>query len=124
MDLGSIPTNTVEVNGIRFETFMPERVLPIPAISSGVRTPVQLGIRITNNTSNRFRFSFFSILNIQPELITPDGQILKAGYATDRFVLPFEESDFVLALPGEAVTLLPDTFLYWVRNRKKSVTES
>lgn len=109
----------VEVNGIYFETFMPERLLFIPAIRSGVRTPVQLGIRITNNTSNRLRFSFFSGLNIMPELVTPDGQILKAGYATDRLVVPVEESDFVLALPGKAVTLLPDTFLYWLRNPKK-----
>lgn len=109
----------VEVNGIYFETFMPERLLSIPTIRSGVRTPVLLGIRITNNTSNRIRFSFFSGLNILPELITPDGQTLKAGYATDRLVVPVEESDFVTALPGKAVTLLPDTRLYWLQNPKK-----
>ncbi|MEG3842127.1 hypothetical protein [Microcoleus sp. herbarium14] len=46
--------NAVEVDGIRFEIIMPEIVfvLPIPKAKPGNNTSVQLGVRITNNTSN------------------------------------------------------------------------
>lgn len=109
--------STVEVNGICFETFMPERVLTIPPMDfRAVHPTIQLGIRITNNTSSRFRFTFNT--NLVPEMVGPDGQFLNTGYVCERIVWP-QESDFILAMPGEAVTLIPKTQFGWVRNPKR-----
>ncbi|MCL1468955.1 hypothetical protein [Argonema galeatum] len=98
-------SNTVEVDGIQFETLMPERVFVIPASQQDVSIPVQLGIRITNNTPTAVRFCFYSAMT--PELMMPDGQIRRQGsYFSDWLEGP-RASDFPTVLPGEAVTFFP-----------------
>ncbi len=112
-------TNTVEVDGVSFETLMPERRLPIP----GLKKPraalrVQLGIRITNHTSNRLRFCFYDAFFLFPEIIGSDGQILKKGNHCERSISP-RDSDFLLVPPREVLTFYPKTFLRWEQNPKK-----
>ncbi|MBW4677489.1 MAG: hypothetical protein KME52_26885 [Desmonostoc geniculatum HA4340-LM1] len=51
--------NTVQVDGIHFETVMPERVLRIPPKLSDAKTQIQFGIRITNNIETPQRFLLF-----------------------------------------------------------------
>ncbi len=98
-------SNTVEVDGIRFETIMPERILTIPASLQERPTLVELGIRITNNTSNALQFCLYDA--IIPELMTPDGKILRQeSYFSDWLEAPVK-SDFPIAMPGEAVSFLP-----------------
>lgn len=108
----------VEVDGVCFETIMLDRVLPIPAIKPGAFTPVQLGIRITNNTLSRLRFGFFDGFLMLPELVALDGQTLRRGYACERRLVP-RESDFILTMPGEALIFYPKVLLYWQQNPKK-----
>jgi hypothetical protein len=110
--------NTIEVDGVCFETLMPERELLIPTIKPRVSTRVQLGIRITNHTSSNLRFCFYNAFFMLPELIAPDGQTFERGYHCERSVTP-QNSDFLLAIPGEAITFYPATFLYWQQNPKK-----
>lgn len=110
--------NKVEVDGVCFETLMPERELLIPTIKPRVSTRVQLGIRITNHTSSSLRFCFYNAFFMLPELVAPDGQTFKRGYYCERSVTP-QNSDFLLAIPGEAITFYPATFLYWQQNPKK-----
>lgn len=43
----SIKNKTIEVDGIRFETLVPEREVLIPT-KDGDTTPVKFGIRVTN----------------------------------------------------------------------------
>ncbi|MEH2136009.1 hypothetical protein [Nostoc sp.] len=109
--------NAVEVDNVRFETVVSERVLTIPETKRGIYTLVELGIRITNNTQSFFYFSsnFYSLF---PELIAPDGQVMQTGISCDRINPPIE-SDYVLVVPGESVTLSRDAFLFWIQNRKK-----
>jgi hypothetical protein len=109
--------NAVEVDNVRFETVVSQRVLTIPEAKRGVRTPVELGIRITNNTQTPFYFSsnFYSMF---PEMIAPDNQLMRTGIGCERFNPPIE-SDYVLLIPGRAVTLYRDAFLFWIQNRKK-----
>ncbi|WP_276745467.1 hypothetical protein [Chlorogloeopsis fritschii] len=102
----------VEVDGIQFTTVVSERVLPIPEAKRGIFTPVQLGIRITNNTETSFHFSsnFYSMF---PELIAPDGQVMQTGIHCERLNKPLE-SDFFLAMPGKALTFCCNAFLFWI----------
>jgi hypothetical protein len=113
----SIDNNAVEVDGVWFETFMPERILPIPAIKFGAYTRVPLGIRIINNTPTPFHFLLFKYF--LTELKAPDSQFLQAGYGEERLRISPVESDFVLAMPGEAVIFSTNVILYWRINPKK-----
>lgn len=91
--------NFLEVNGVRFETIVPKRVLTLPKkdliqkfsvlgkhlstsplhLSPGY--PVEIGIRITNNSGRPLYFSFN--LTLFPELIRAEtGEFveLSGGY--------------------------------------------
>ncbi len=109
--------NVIEVDGVRFETVVSQRVLTIPEAKRGVYTPLKVGIRITNNTQSFFYFSSF-VSSMFPEMIAPDGQVMVTGLITDRINQPIE-SDYVLVVPGEEIILYRDAFLFWIQNRKK-----
>ncbi|WP_293125103.1 hypothetical protein [Microcoleus sp. bin38.metabat.b11b12b14.051] len=102
--------SAVEVDGIRFETFIPEPLLTVPNKSDNSYQSVQIGMRITNNTLTSFYFSFYG--SFAPSLVIPDGQILRGGYISDWMRGP-EESDFLLVTPGQSVTFFPDIDLCW-----------
>ena len=89
----SSDNNAVEVDGIRFETLVPERELKIPNINH-VKNSVQFGIRLTNNSSTSYRFIFFHLF---PELKQADGQLIKQSYARNA---KFCWRNFQLELTG------------------------
>ncbi|MDZ8054229.1 MAG: hypothetical protein RMX68_016905 [Aulosira sp. ZfuVER01] len=109
--------NAVEVDNLRFETVVSEKVLTIPEAKHGVYTPVEFGIRITNNTQNVFYFST-SVYSMFPEMIAPDSQLMLTGLHSERLNKPLA-SDYVLVVPGETVTFSREAFLFWIQNRKK-----
>jgi hypothetical protein len=102
--------HAVEVDGIRFETLMPERVLTLPETEPEARTPVQLGIRITNNTTTALYFNCF-------DAIIPSMMGVDRGYAMD-WLGTARESDFPLALPGESVTFFPGVSLLYLEHER------
>ncbi len=108
-------SNTVEVNGIRFEILMMDRVLTVPANQPGANTPALLGLRIANNTSAPVRFLFYS--TPIPELLSPDGQLLQGGRSSDFIKKPLAV-DFPLIKPGESAEILPNTRLYSRKNNQ------
>ncbi|MEH1903340.1 MAG: hypothetical protein V7L04_18475 [Nostoc sp.] len=91
--------------------------MTIPEAKCGVYTPVQLGIRITNNTQSFFYFSSY-VYSMFPEMIPPDSQVMVTGLHSERLNKPLE-SDYVLVVPGETVTFSRDAFLFWIQNWKK-----
>jgi hypothetical protein len=95
----------VEVNGISFETVMPERVFIVPEKPFENNTLVELGVRITNNTSAPYRFSFYNA--ITPELMMMDTQTPQEMSYMSDWLVGSQESDFPLAMPGESVTFMP-----------------
>ncbi|MBW4648360.1 MAG: hypothetical protein KME06_06625 [Kastovskya adunca ATA6-11-RM4] len=125
----SSDSNAVEVDGIRFETVVPERVLSIPKKNVVQKllyvlqclsptlpqhpypsVSVQIGLRITNNTSTPLRFSFYFTLS--PELIGVDGQIpLEGGWFSTTAPI---ESDFPSIMAGESATFFPDARIFWL----------
>ncbi|MCC3420983.1 MAG: hypothetical protein JGK12_30070 [Microcoleus sp. PH2017_01_SCD_O_A] len=105
--------NVVEVDGIRFETFIPK---PFLTVINRNKSPKpenysQIGMRITNNTLTPFYFSFYGTFT--PDLVTPDGQVLRGGYNNDWTRWQLEKSDFLLVTPGKSATFFPSTSLYW-----------
>lgn len=98
----------IEVDGIRFEAIAPETVLMLP--SRKVKTPVKVGIRITNNTQTNFTFSFYS--SLIPELITPNWQRVDR-YGSSNFLKAQLTSDFLLATPEKSITFFPRAQLFW-----------
>jgi hypothetical protein len=111
--------NATEVDGIRFETLMPEQVLTLPEKKRGVVTRVQLGICITNNTSSPVRLSFFATLI--PQLVGGDGQVCLRNYFRRGTKRPLE-SDFPLVMPGENVSLFPYTSFSWYKRAQFTLT--
>lgn len=108
MTSGESLDDGVEANGIRFKTLVSEQVLTIPN-RNGVKTRVQFGIRVTNFSPNPYRFIFFYLL---PELLAPDGQAIHRCYGVNGIKIP-QESDFMLAMPGENLTFFLDAQLSW-----------
>jgi len=106
----AIDSNTVEMDGIWFETVVPKRVIPIPPHSPDAVTPVPMGISLTNKTSTPRFFSRFDIL--APSLIRPDGKPLnlessRAGSSPGQCPL---------VQPGKSVTFFWDAKLSWQNN--------
>jgi hypothetical protein len=110
--------SAVEVDGIRFETFIPEPLLTLPNQSENSYQSVQIGMWITNNTLTPFHFSFYGTFT--PELVMPDGEVKGGGYANDWMRGP-EESDFLLVRPGKSVTFFPDISLFWTNHSQFSL---
>jgi hypothetical protein len=100
----------VEINDIKFETVVPEKSWNIAEYEQEVKTPVQLGMSITNNTQTPFRFSFYN--SLLPEIVTSDGQALERGFYRN-ILLVARKSHYPLAMPGETVTYFPHAELWW-----------
>lgn len=110
----SSDSNAVEVDGIRFEIIVPERVWIIPDNQPDAATKVRIGIRITNQTQTSRRFSrFFTLV---PELMGPNGEALELDGGGDS-VFPPKESDYPIVMPGHSVTFFLEGRLYWVDNK-------
>ena len=110
----STDSNVVEVDGVRFETLVPERVLPIPANRPDAKTPVKLGLRITNQTQKPVRFTRYDTLF--PELLGADGRALQLEGARN-WSFPPTVSDCPLLQPGESATFFLDAKLFWQNNK-------
>jgi hypothetical protein len=108
--------NAVEVDGIRFETIVPERSYRLPQY--GEETPIQFGVRITNQTSTPYRFDLQRFL---PEILDPQGNNLQmdGGQNSTRLV---EESDIPLLMPGESLDFLIDAKLNWYKKKCVSIS--
>jgi len=108
----SFNKNAVEIDGIRFETIVPNSVSIIRVKKSDWDdyNYVELGMKITNGTPNPLYFNGYTTLI--PELLEADGQRIEWVLNSNVLKLP-SESDFLLARPGESVTLFPYTILFW-----------
>ena len=102
--------NVVEVNGILFETLMPEVVVKIP--NNGAVSPVQFEIRITNISSHSYRFMLPYVL---PEIFYSDGQAMQRSYVSNVY-LPSKRAYFQLARPQESLTFFMKAEFKWYRN--------
>jgi hypothetical protein len=103
----SSKNNAVEVDGIQFETLVPELELKIPNLES--KTKVLLGMRITNNYPISYRFMF---LCLSPEIKRENGELIHRSYARNATKVP-TASDFLLVHPKESLTFFINCQLCW-----------
>ncbi|MBF2004905.1 MAG: hypothetical protein IGS49_05425 [Chlorogloeopsis fritschii C42_A2020_084] len=106
-------SNTVEVDGIQFETMMPERVVQIPPKLPDAKTQVQFGIRVTNNTATPHRFILFSA---RPQFLQANKQEVLPFRVNAYRTEPSELSDFQLIVPGESVDFWLEGYFHWFKN--------
>jgi len=111
--------SATEVDGIHFETLMPEQVLNFPERKRGIETRVHLGICITNNTLTPVRLSFFATLI--PQLVRDDGQVCLRRYFRTFTKRPLA-SDFPFVAPGKNVSLFPYASLSWYKHDQFTLT--
>ncbi|MDY6806150.1 MAG: hypothetical protein SXA11_20425 [Cyanobacteriota bacterium] len=135
----SVESNFTEVDGIRFETLVPKRVLVLPKRSlieklSYIRRhffapplhpspgyPVQIGIGITNNSDRPVNFKFHFALF--PEIIQAE-----SGEAIPPFgegwLHPEQplESDFCSTKPGETISFFCEAKIYWICGQKYGIS--
>ncbi|MEO1428044.1 MAG: hypothetical protein AAFV71_03060 [Cyanobacteria bacterium J06633_8] len=102
--------NAIEIDDIQFETLVPEKVLIIPEKESEAETSVKIGIKITNNSQNPYRFDFYSTLI--PQIIGVNGELLSKAGSSEQ-LRANTKSDYPLAMPGECVTRFPSAKLLW-----------
>ncbi|MDF5723799.1 MAG: hypothetical protein PUP91_25720 [Rhizonema sp. PD37] len=101
-------SNAVEVDGIRFETLVPEQVVHVQKYEE--ETPVQFGVRITNQASTPYRFELQRFL---PELSDPHGRLMKINGVNRNTSTEAEESDIPLIMPGESLEFLMTANISW-----------
>ncbi|MBE9229473.1 hypothetical protein IQ264_29125 [Phormidium sp. LEGE 05292] len=114
----STDSNAVEVDGIRFEILVPERVWLIPTKQLGDEAPVKIGIRITNQKQTAIRFTRFDpqvVLGL--EIAGADGlPLIRKGGRDMLTEASYEQLACPLVQPGESVTFFLDANLYWRNN--------
>ncbi|WP_377473634.1 MAG: hypothetical protein P2A85_15665 [Microcoleus anatoxicus] len=113
--------SAVEVDGIRFETFIAEPLLTLPNKNDNSYQSVRIGMRITNNTLTPFHFSFYG--SYYSDLLTPDGEVKRAACGNDWMRGP-EESDFLLVTPGKSLAFFPDIGIFWINHSQFSLNVS
>ncbi|MBE9120421.1 hypothetical protein IQ269_06255 [Tychonema sp. LEGE 07199] len=105
--------NSVEVDGVIFETVVPNQVVTIPENMPDIKTPWQFGIRITNKTSLPIRFNKY---HLTPEFLgLNDKFLLMEGIIIS--LIPLSERDFPLVQPGKSFTVFWEGEFYWNENR-------
>ncbi|MBE9162728.1 MULTISPECIES: hypothetical protein [Microcoleaceae] len=104
--------NSVEVDGVIFETVVPNQVVTIPENMPDIKTPWQFGIRITNKTSLPIRFNKY---HLTPEFIGfNDKALFMDDFALS--LIPLTERDFPLVPPGKSFTVFWEGEFYWNEN--------
>ncbi|RUR73288.1 hypothetical protein ACF3DV_10610 [Chlorogloeopsis fritschii PCC 9212] len=111
-------SNIIEVDGIQFETLMPERVVQIPPKLLNAKFQVQFGIRITNNTAITRSFLLFFA---RPQFLQLNQQkVPKFGPNVNGSYNPLL-SDFQLLIPGKSLTLALKGYFQWESHKLKFV---
>lgn len=107
-------SSAIEIDGLQFKVEMPETVLTIPPRLPGVKTPVKLGIRVTNNTLTKLRFEQLDSLDLT--LIGDDGKEIQ--FTSDLMRLWVGKGpDHYLAQPGDSAFFVLDGTLSWHFNQ-------
>ena len=109
------PNNSaIEIDKICFETLLPEQNYQLPKYKE--ETSIKLGFRITNNSSNPYRFE---LPHFVPDLSNPDGILIEMDFGRNM-TIPIKESDIPFIYPGKSEELTINTRV--VRNRYSGIT--
>jgi RNA polymerase sigma-70 factor (ECF subfamily) len=107
----------IERDGMTFELVLPDRSWSIPENKPGLKTPIELGLRITNRSEKALTFGRYggSDEMLIAEMTGADGKALQRNLLEVFRHSGPQESDFALVLPGKSVTFFLDAGLFWER---------
>jgi hypothetical protein len=101
-------TQFVEVDGIRFETLLPQPIITLP--KKGEEVTVQFGVRITNLSSTAYRFDKHRFL---PEISNFRGQTVTVRGVNRNTTTEVLESDVPLVESGQSIDFLMNNAINW-----------
>jgi hypothetical protein len=110
LSVGSVWGGVTTDNGVHFKTLVSKRVWLVPENEPNAKTPIKLGLRITNKKQKSIRFCRFDTLF--PEIVQQDGKALQPDGGRD-VTFKIKESDCPLLMPGESVAFFLDGIIYW-----------
>jgi len=102
--------NTIEIDGIQFETILLPTSINIPDKENNIETPVDIRMKITNQTQTAFKFDFFDTLIFK--IIRLDGQTIRK-YASSNALQSPQEHHYPSVKSGKSTTFFPNTKLFW-----------
>ena len=109
----STDSNAIEVDGLRFETVVPNQTLSIPEHRPDAQTTWRFGVRVTNNSSVPKRVSKYSLT---PQFRGLDGEVIFPQQGVQIHLVSINSSGLPLVLPGESFTLFWEGTFYWIEN--------
>ncbi len=101
--------NGTEIDGICFETLLPEKNYRLP--KSGKESPIEVGIRITNNSLIPHRFE---LPKSQPRFFDNNGEPMQVDFARNA-TRRTQESDIPLIEPGKSLDYFIDLKFVWTK---------
>ncbi|MDY6782420.1 MAG: hypothetical protein SW833_07695 [Cyanobacteriota bacterium] len=108
----STNSQAVEVEGICFETIVPQTTWRIPENEPDASTPIELGMKITNNSSTPYRFTRFAL---SADLMRLDRQAVEIGTLVN--LGKDWDTDHPLVEPGNSETFLLEGEIRWQSNQ-------
>ncbi|XZO04267.1 MAG: hypothetical protein ACM65L_11360 [Microcoleus sp.] len=112
-----VTSNAVEIDGIRLEILVPDRVWRIPENQPNATTPVRIGFQIKNNTPYPIRFPPLDPLMVFPlEIMDANGKLLQRQGGRD-ILLKSPQLACPLVQPQESVTFFLKAQLFWQNNQ-------
>jgi hypothetical protein len=107
----------VEKDGVTFELVLPDRTWSLPESKPGLKTPIELGLRITNKSEKPLTFGRYGGSDEMPiaEMMGADGKALQRNLLEVLRHSGPQESAFALVQPGKSVKFLLDAGLFWER---------
>jgi hypothetical protein len=100
----------IEVNGVRFETLVPQTQFKLPLNSEII--PIEFGIKLTNLADIPYRFALQMFF---PEFLDASGNFIQIGINRNH-VRDVHESDIPLIMPQDTIEFLIKNELAWDQN--------
>ncbi len=109
----SLHDRQFEVEGVRFETILPQQMIRIP--KQGEETLVKFGVRVINGTKASQLFLFFfarPMFSFDGQAVSRSGPNVNGSFNPDL-------DDFKSLMSGEEATLMMQGWFYWSKSHLK-----
>jgi hypothetical protein len=108
----STEDRVTEVDGVRFEIVVPQRIITIPPKKPDAFTEVKFGLKITNNSPKPYIFSQYKSLWLN--IIAANGEKLAWGrQRSHQNIRATISEDYSLLQPSKSVTFFIEGRLNW-----------
>jgi hypothetical protein len=111
----STENRVTEVDGVRFEIVVPQRIITIPPKEPDTSIDIEFELKITNNSSTQKIFSHFFTLNL--DIIAPNSKKLNWQYRRIGRTRLTQWPDFIFLQPEESFVFTLKGKFFWDNKR-------